>query len=66
MSHNDDSFPFLVFLLLTLAAGFALGIWCCNKSWEKSSIEAGFAEYNQVTGLWQWKPNLSEENNDEK
>lgn len=26
-----------------------------NASWRSDAIEQGFAEYNSVTGKWQWK-----------
>lgn len=58
---SDDNFYALLKVLLVIfmmlgAAG--LGASCSDSDWKRESIEKGFAEYNQVTGEWQWKPNL--------
>lgn len=39
--------------------GFCLGLWNATSTWHKACIDRGVAEYNQKTGVWQWKDNIS-------
>jgi hypothetical protein len=53
---KDD---FYFWLSMAFLAGFSIGVACCligaNKQWERKLIEKNLAEYNAITGEWQWK-----------
>lgn len=61
---SDDDFCTLItilllpIMLLIGVCSFGIGMTLVDSVWEKESVEKGFAEYDQVTSEWQWKPNL--------
>ena len=45
-------------ITIAIAVWLMCGVYTqVSKSWQKDAIEKGFAEYNQTTGVWQWKEN---------
>lgn len=51
---RDDNF--IVFITcISVVLGMLLGFLTTNSHYQTEAIEKGFAEYNQVTGEWQWK-----------
>lgn len=47
------------FLLLLTMIMIAVTFWSiCNYNWKRSIVQHNFAEFNQITGQWQWKTNV--------
>ena len=42
-------------MFITFLLGMSLGILLVTSFHEAELIERGFAEYNQISGDWQWK-----------
>lgn len=53
MAENRIMALFIVVLLLI--AGGVIGAILEERAWHRITVERDFAEYNSVTGVWQWK-----------
>lgn len=56
--RDFDLFDFITTLVVMLALigiGAVCGIAIAQENWEKDCVKRGVAEYNQTTGVWQWK-----------
>ena len=56
-SSDDKAFVIIAiaFSCLGVLLGVGVGSNINNGIWERAAISKGFAEYNSVTGNWQWK-----------
>jgi len=46
----------IVVLFITVFVSPCITYYFVNESWENETIKRGFAEHDQITGEWQWKP----------
>lgn len=46
-----------IFVVVVGAHGYRLGSELERATFQQEAIELGYAEYNAVTGEWQWKIN---------
>jgi Na+(H+)/acetate symporter ActP len=41
--------------VMGIGAGVFVGRTINERTWQKTTIKRGYAEYNSQTGAWQWK-----------
>ena len=45
----------VIIIIFAFLAGGMVGSGSKGLEFQKEAVQKGFAEYNQVTGEWQWK-----------
>ena len=45
----------LIVLIVVATFGFCIGIAVANRSLSYEAVKQGHAEYNMLSGEWQWK-----------
>ena len=49
-------FLFLVlYILATFFSGLLVGVYLSDQEFQNQAIERGYANHNDITGVWQWK-----------
>jgi len=51
---EDTGLGGVIFVLVMLITGFALGYMQGKSAYQAQAIEHGYAEYDSQTGDWQW------------
>lgn len=55
MNNHIQSIVIVSAMLLGFALGMSYMATTKDEKWKKLTVEKGYAEYNQTTGIWQWK-----------
>ena len=62
MSENMKAVGVIIILSCIVELFSSIITWgFVTESWEKSTIERGFSQHNQITGQWEWKEEVSDE-----
>lgn len=57
MKDNESIDIVILFLAMIITSAVVVG-FLIDDHWKGLSIKHNFAEYNQITGVWQWKTNV--------